>query len=285
MTNKTNFHDKIAKFILCRDRKLPDFLYEILVIDVLPNQIQVVSLRPADKFSVYLLSIEDIEFIEELDETAYMTDPNIALTLQIIQKKPQIQAAEFAVDTSKLALVDRKTLIAATRVDAKHKNEKFRDCYYAADIEAVKQKYGFKSGSEIVYFLLGRLAWWCKKEKHSIRDIILLSPLLNYNKKWLKKPRLLDAAIEKVCMQTKTTARFRLNGTGKFKQDPLERLKKYIQEREKVTYEQIQNAFRDIKSSELQRILSNWVWKENILGQEYFGKGTKLVKYYYWKKQ
>jgi len=253
--------------------------YEVLVIEVQQDKIQVVSLRPADKISIRWLEISGIEYLNELTETPYLQIPVILETLHAIQM------TKIFVDTSKLLPVDRKTLVAATRVDEKHKNEKFRDCFYATDIEVVKKQYGFRSGSEIVYFVLGRLAWWCKKEKRSIKDIVTISPLLRYNAKWLNKPKLLDTAIDKVCSKTKSTARFRLNGTGKMKQDPVERLKTYIKTRKEVTYKQIQNAFRDFSAYDLKRILNGWAWKRQFIGHRHYGKGSKWGELYYWLGQ
>jgi len=284
MPEQINYKDKIGKFILCRDLEQKDLFYELLVSDVLSSQLEVISLRPRDKIQVLCLRVESIEYLDELDETTYLEIPFIAEALQAIRLKRQeeVKNVEAIVDTSKLLPVDRKTLVAATRVDEKHKNEKFRDCFYATDIEVVKKQYGFRSGSEIVYFVLGRLAWWCKKEKRSIKDIVTISPLRRYNAKWLKKPKLLDTAIDKVCSKTKSTAKFRLNGIGKMKQDRVERLKTYIKTRKEVTYKQIQNAFRDFSTRDLKRTLNGWAWKRQFIGHKHYGEGTKWGEMYYW---
>lgn len=285
MLEQINYQDMIGKFILCRDLQQRNTFYEFLVVEVMAGHVEVVSLRPRDKIQVLFLAIESFEYLDELDETAYMEIPGIPETLQAIQSKTQVQTTELVVDTSKLLPVDRKTITAATRVDEKHKNQKFRDCFYATGIERIKKQYGFKSGSEVVYFVLGRLAWWCKKEKRSIKDIVTISPLLRYNSKWLKKPKLLDAAIDKVCSKTKSTARFRLNGTGKMKQDRVERLKTYIKTRKEVTYKQIQNAFRDFSAYDLKCTLNGWAWRRQFIGHRHYGEGSKWGELYYWLDQ
>ena len=172
---------------------------------------------------------------------------------------------------------------SATRVDESIKS-KFNAIFYATDIERIKKQYGFKSGSEVVYFVLGRLAWWCKKEKRSIKDIgndIASAHTIQFG----SKPKLLDAAIDKVCSKTKSTARFRLNGTGKMKQDRVERLKTYIKTRKEVTYKQIQNAFRDFSAYDLKCTLNGWAWRRQFIGHRHYGEGSKWGELYYWLDQ